>query len=673
VVDVNERGRGAAGGVASTPWRAGARVRAASALAALSVAAAVTAAACGPSGGAGEAAATPVAPAPSAPEGSKPPPASQSSPDVARDTHVALLDPGVLASLEPRGFTLGKLVDGSEATSAEDLARTSLGVVLDELAADVRATIAEHPTARVSSVLGTRLFEASWLRSKEMRFELAGVFNRLDRKAFYEGTCGEVRFLFRLAYVTQQAGAPMHGRLPLTINVVFLVPEEPDAKAPCKAVAQAWRAPAGLDEAKAAAWLVDEGALSSVRRAKWTLKAVEANLQTVRVQSTAHPSMGGHAEYSLRVFNPTVPDRTSSNPSAGTPRKLVAGPMENLPDVARLGREPALRDELVRFLRDPEVLRGIDAGVLRMPDRFLVQRGRSVSPRGLDRVANRPFRQILRDADLAGLDLASYRTIRSAKALVRRLDGLGCAGCHQSRTLAGFHHVGNDAKSEPAWSSLVMGSSPHLLADLDRRRAYVDAIASGAPPDDHRPSAERQGHDGGFGAPCGLGDPGFAAWTCKQGLRCEKLEDLDVGVCLDERPVGAPCEPGDHVFDGRTPVGDRVAGIARRSCGAELGCSPNISGFPLGACAGSCQAKDAAGQCIDFVDIDGFQACLRVNHDAADCARRYVVERIDRACDAKNPCRQDFVCARTDDPDHGACIPPYFVFPLRLDGYPLRR
>lgn len=587
-------------------------------------------------------------------------PAPPAAPPEDRGTTVAVLDPAALSMLEGRGFALGKLLFDSDAATTEELSRSSLVAVIEALEGDVRATIAEHPTALVSSVLGTRLFDVRWLRSTEMRFELIGVFNRLDRRPFYEGTCGEVRFVYRLAYRKQQGGAEMHGRLPLTVNLVHLVPEGEG----CAAEANAWRPPAAMaDATRIANWLVDEGALQPERRARWSLKAVETNLQTVRVQSTAHPSMGGHVEYALHVFHPTDAARTAFAPA----------PMDNVPDVARLGGDPALRAELVAYLRKPEVLRAIDDGTLRMPERFLASSVRSVAPRGLLRPINRPFRQVVREDDLAGLDLAAYRTIRSPEALVRRLDGLSCNGCHQSRSIAGFHHVGMDAATDPAWSSLVSGASTHLRADLERRRGYVEAIAKGETPDERRPPAERQGNEGGFGAACGLGDPGFAGWTCKAGLRCVALEDAEVGVCLDAAPVGAPCEAGTHVYAGRTPTGDRVAGVSRLECGPQLGCSPNISGFPIGACAGRCQDGVASGACIDFLDIDGFQACLRVGVSEAECAEKFTGERIDRACDTDHPCRQDFVCARTGDADRGACVPPYFVFPLRLDGYPLKK
>lgn len=609
--------------------------------------------------------------------------------DLAATTpQVAILDPAALAALEDRGFGLGELVVGAPAATTEELGRTGLGSVLDVVDADVRAVLAEHPTALVSSVLGTRLFDRRWLRSPEMRFELVGVFDRLDRRAFQAGTCGEIRFLYRLAYTTQQSGAAMHGRLPMMVNVVFLVPEDgagatsspaPSTPAPgpaiasdhatprCAAAATSWRAPSTLRApTEVARWLADHGGLDAAHRARWTLKSVETNLQTVRVQSTAHASMAGHVEYAMRVFQPV-------DAAAGGPRTFVPAPMENQLDVARIAAEPALRADLVALLRAPATLRAIDDGTLRLPDRFLARTARSIAPRGLDRPFNRPFRQVLRDADLAELDLASTRTIRSPAALVRRLDGLSCSGCHQSRSIAGFHHVGNDAPDAAAWSSLVSGMSPHLTADLDRRRAYVDAVARGATPDDVRPVAERQGHDGSFGSACGLGDPGFASWTCDAGLRCVAVESPDVGVCLDADPIGAPCEIGRRVVGGRTPVGDRTAGLERRSCGEDLGCSPNISGFALGTCAGHCDDATPAGTCTSMTDIDGLQACLRVGYPEAECAARFRVARADRACDDATPCRQDFVCARAGAGGRGACVPPYFVFPLRLDGYPLKR
>ena len=581
------------------------------------------------------------------------------SPEAPTKTHAAVLDPDALATIESQGFTLGELVLGTKAQTTDELYKTSFASILEELEADVASAQKESPVARVSSVLGTRLFDIKWLRSREMSFSLIGVFSRIDRKAFYEGTCGEVRFIYRLAYETKQGPGMMTGRLPLTVNVVFMLPSDGG----CGAAAKDWRAPKELAGASLVDWFLEHGALAQDNRKGWTLKAVETNLQTVRVQSTAHPSMGGHVEYALHVFQATA-DRSG----------FTKAPMPNMPDVALLKKDPTLRAELVSTLRDPKVLRSIDLGTLSLPDRFLATTAISVAPRGLSRATNRPFDAILNDADLEGLDLASYETIGTPAALLRRLDGLTCSGCHQSRTLAGFHHVGRDRATDPAWSSLVSSSSVHLNADFDRRIAYVDALATSVTPDEARPHAEIQGQKGAFGAPCGLGDAGFAKWACQEGLRCVALEDKDIGMCADAELVGAPCETGE-VRAGAIARKDFVGALRRRECGPELGCSENIRGFPMGSCAASCStSKDAAGTCNHFVDIDGLQACLRVGIDANECGLRYAVERFDRACDDDTHCRQDYVCARgRKDPARGACVPPYFVLGLRADGYPLKR
>ena len=46
--------------------------------------------------------------------------------------------------------------------------------------------------------------------------------------------------------------------------------------------------------------------------------------------------------------------------------------------------------------------------------------------RGLARLANRPYRQLLAASELATIDLSSTRLVRSPEALLRRLDDLTC-------------------------------------------------------------------------------------------------------------------------------------------------------------------------------------------------------------------------------------------------------
>jgi hypothetical protein len=569
------------------------------------------------------------------------------------------LDPGELHVLEGKGFDFGHLAAGAEARSTRALAALpALRGLFATLQSDVLGAARPFPLARVTSVDGFRLFDARWLASDEMTFSLIGVFNRLDRRSFYEGTCGEVRFVYRLSYTTQQGGKPMTSRLPMTLNVVYFVSSDGDPR--CEITARSWQAPANVGPAEAASWLVSTGSLGDAQRRRWQLKSVESNLQTFRLQSSVHPTLAGHIEYGLRVFHPAASGRAG----------FVAAPMENMPDVPALKRDAVRREELLALLKEPAVLASIDRGTLTLPDRFLAKQATSFSPRGLSRLHNRPFRELFDATDFAGLNLGSFQTIASPAALLRRLDGASCVGCHQSRSIAGFHHVGQDAADTPAYSALFSGSSLHLHADLERRRTYVAAVARGAPADEFRPIPERQGVGSGEGAPCGLSDPGFASWTCDAGFRCEKLEDPEVGTCLAKDAVGAPCEYGT-LSSGARPDRDRVDAMTKHACAATQTCETNFQGFPQGACDAGCTRDMPGGRCADFLDVDGFQECLRSRSAVDVCAKRAVLAVGLASCDADHACRQDYVCARTRTPDRGACMPPYFVFQLRLDGYPL--
>jgi hypothetical protein len=586
-------------------------------------------------------------------------PADAASEATPADYEVALRDPALLTGLEARGFSLSELVVGKRARTTAELDRLSgFQSIFATLRADVRAAKSSHPLAKVTSSDGYRLFDERWFDSHEMRFVLSGVLNRLDRRAFYPGTCGEIRFLYRLAYQTEHAGAPMAGRLPMTMNVVFLVRGDQS----CRSVARSWRLARDARGESAAERALGEGPLAPRERERWTLKSIETNLQTFRIQSFAHPTLAGHIDYVLRVFH-----------AKGDPRDAFeAVPMENMPDVARLSQDAKLRDDLLRTLRDPTVLAAIDQGTLNLPERFLARHALSVSPRGLTRAPNRPFRKLFKDTDFANLPLESTRTIRSPAALIRRLDGATCTGCHQSRSIAGFHHVGNDSPEHPAFDALVSGSSVHLENDLERRRLYVSNVAAGEATEEFRPIPERQGTGSGFGAPCGLGDPGFSDWKCDAGLRCERLEDAEVGTCVADRAIGSPCQYGEVVSQPKA-LRDLVAGMKKLACDDRQYCHDNRSGFPLGACEAACNSSALGSTCADFLDADAFQNCLRSKKTFEACAKEHVYGTGLRACDADEPCRQDYVCVRSRTPGVGACVPPYFVYQLRLDGYPLMR
>jgi hypothetical protein len=68
-----------------------------------------------------------------------------------------------------------------------------------------------------------------------------------------------------------------------------------------------------------------------------------------------------------------------------------------------------------------------------------------------------------------------------------------------------------------------------------------------------------------------------------------------------------------------------------------------------------------------------FNACLAARTPFDRCLAENTRPGALQACDMKTPCRDDYVCARTQSvaPDAGACLPPYFLFQLRVDGHPL--
>jgi hypothetical protein len=70
-----------------------------------------------------------------------------------------------------------------------------------------------------------------------------------------------------------------------------------------------------------------------------------------------------------------------------------------------------------------------------------------------------------------------------------------------------------------------------------------------------------------------------------------------------------------------------------------------------------------------IAELRPFNDCLARNQPFADCLARHVNPAGLRACSESAPCRDDYICARTPA-GTGACIPPYFLFQLRVDGHP---
>jgi hypothetical protein len=180
--------------------------------------------------------------------------------------------------------------------------------------------------------------------------------------------------------------------------------------------------------------------------------------------------------------------------------------------------------------------------------------------------------------------------------------------------------------------------------------------------------------EGGFGSHCGLGDPSFASWSCHAGLHCAPVTADDLvsrsGLCMPDDPVaGSACQPARMVHD-RNPHRDRLAARRDAGCGALPVCESSPVGFPAGMCSGGCNTGTRTEEtCGSIAVLQTFNACLAARRPFAECLRNNVRPALLRKCDRDTPCRDDFICARTAAGD-GACIPPYFLFQLRVDGHP---
>lgn len=573
---------------------------------------------------------------------------------------LAVLEPTTLIALEQRGYQLADRLGVSGPSTSAALRRSPVfDTVARTLVADLEELYARDSKAGVGLAHAHRLFDAGWLDSEHARFELVGLVVRLDRtvdgwRPAIDGrdTCGELRLVYRLAYTAEIDGMTVDSRLPMTVNLISRL--EPSATAgdpDCRAVARRWRR---SEPADADSLLADDGPLTAAALGAERLDRLEVNLQSIRWPSTVHPRMAGHAEYLMRSFR--IRGGTAS-----------PAPLENTPDVERLARDKAARQELLDWLQQPETLAAVAAGNARMPEHLAAHRAVSVAPRGLARLANRPWRQLFEPSALAGLELEPHPAIGSPRALLRRLDTMTCAGCHHARSVAGFHLLGHERDPAADIDALAIAVSPHFVAEQGWRKALAEGDAPGP-----RPFSER--HQGRWGERCGLGDAGFADWTCAPGLVCRALEDDELGVCVPEAAsLGDPCEYGTMRMRA-DPSADRVQDLTAYDCADGAFCEANSVGFPAGMCAASCRELGSDGVCGGIPSLTDFNRCLARKIPFRTCIAETVNPRALRACDDERPCRDDYVCARVPgEPQGGACLPPYFLFQLRVDGHPAAR
>jgi hypothetical protein len=570
------------------------------------------------------------------------------------DPSVLIEHPETLRLLEKNGFDIGTRLTGAPLADNRDFGASGEGsAIVAAVNADVAEAKAGDKAIGVGMAFSHRAFDVRWLGSSEARFELIGIANRVDRRHVTPDACGEIHVVYRLAYKNAQAAS----RLPMTIMLIY---PQKSAGGDCSRTASQWLGIAkGTPEAKAAA--LASGPLAGLGKAN----RVETNYQLVRWPSTTRTDMGGHTEYSLRVF-------------ARASASLVPVRLENTP---RMDLSATERQTLATWVADN--IAAIDRGTASVPQELLAEKAISASPKGLARGQNRPFAVLFGTAGerLPAADLAGATLLKSKVALVRRLDTMTCTGCHQSRGLAGFHLLGTDPTETSDVNALVDGISPHLRELAAFRKLDLQKVAKKEMQIAHIPFAEHAGSgSGGYGTVCGLGDAGFASWKCDESHTCSDLNGEAVGICVSagKRRTGEACEESKVSFDADSHK-DRVSPSTVSACSLPNGAAGRCvrsggdpGGFPTGMCSGGCaKAGQVDGQGMCGVAVpSGFNLCIGAGKPFESCIaggpRGYR-----KACDANTPCGPDYVCSAVPNapPGVGACMPPYFIFQARVDGH----
>lgn len=523
-----------------------------------------------------------------------------------------------------------------------------------------------------------RYFDANWLSSDDAAMKLVAVVNRVDRMDFDPHSCGELRLIYRLGY---DKGV-QYSVLPVFLNVVYEYPE-----GNCAEIAKLWRIQRG-DFATPGnfANALLQGPLAPERS---IVKQIELNMQMVRFSSGDKTDFGGQAIYLLRIW------KVNSNGS------LEEQPLENMPDVQAIRKDPGLLDNLISQISAPEALSQIDRGVFQLQNtsgRLLAKKAFSFSTTGRARLANKPFTVALGEkgkTSLANLPFSTAEFVKSPKGLTERLNNLSCIGCHQSNGVAGFHMLGRHFELDTKTNRTAVPFSPHFYEERLRRAHYLDQLADGQEPDRFRPHSmfkfDREapahlkeiclppGND--FAQSIHCSDPNT---ECVRNVRNKAL-DVEFGECMLKKdftkliPAGMSCREGEIVNATKTssslpfnffafqdhfskPLPDEHYKLPPEAlCGKPRG------GIPLGRIRRPCTPESSAGM-FAFADellaapdtsteqftlpahmcaIRGgshIDACAATDH-VAECLKTAVVPRsmLD-LCTVGKFCREDYLC-----------------------------
>jgi hypothetical protein len=491
----------------------------------------------------------------------------------------AIIDPFALRELDlgehrasgndRAGFGLRPFIPTARPDSApilgdELFALPSMAPVRQALDDDFERYLAKHKASLPAETIGVglsfdwQLFDRELLYSPRVRFVLAGIVNRMDRAYVSPDACGEIRLIYRLtrldqAPVGETANSP---RLPMTLNVILRAKGE-QALAPgggamsCKAIAQRWLAIAdwpenGVDLANRL--MAPGGPLELIEPVN--IDRIETNLQIAHAPKSAMRDF--RTDYLMKVFRYNA--RTHAFDEA---------PMENQIDRDRIMSDDKLRADFKTWLLDPKNFGELDRGTILIPDEFLARSVIAPTPVGFVSSELQPaFGMVQGEGDnpvftekdvVSALERAdsALQNIHSPAGFERRLNDVGCGGCHQTRGIGGFHFPGVDWMAAKPSNSTVVPASPHFFGDQVRRRDILTAFRDGRPPDFSRGFASRPQtrdttelagteYEDGWGSHCyeqrdseAENDKSFRGWTCAEGLSCQIASPATrMGMCF---------------------------------------------------------------------------------------------------------------------------------------------
>jgi hypothetical protein len=485
----------------------------------------------------------------------------------------AIIDPMALRELDGGRFALGRIMPRATAADAQMtnqalFALPSMTSVRKALDAEFDKYILRHKAELPAESIGVgyfydfQMFDRSLLDASDTRFVLAGIVNRMDRAYVHEGSCGEVRLVYRLIRTDMpQAGeGGPSPRLPMTLNVVLKARGDPTSNGSpalsCADIARRWLAAGDLPLTGTALLeklTASDGPLDLIRPEN--IFRIEINLQIAHAPKSAVRDF--RTDYLMKVFdfNPKV-------------QAFEEAPLENQIDRDRILADANLGREFKTWLLDPRHFGELDRGTVVIPEKFLALGAIAPTPIGFsnsnlqpafglvqgDETSGRPlFREqdvvtALKKATERGIALSN---IRSVAGFERRLNDISCAGCHQTRGIGGFHFPGVDWMTAKPDNSRIVPASPHFFGDQIRRRDILTAFRDEKRPDfsrgfasrpQSRGSAELAGteYEDGWGAHCYVrhasaaeNDKSFSSWICAKGLACKPAgNETRMGMCF---------------------------------------------------------------------------------------------------------------------------------------------